>query len=136
MGCRKRPAFPRHGMMRAIALPAAAFALSLAGCGGDSYMRLSSGGTPPAGVSSSGSSVYVQSSGAGSALGTLIAAVILATQSYLSDQEQREAGMSTSWPDSYPAPGRAVPALDASRRVLEQDCTRPIADRSANLKCK
>lgn len=29
-----------------------------------------------------------------------------------------------------------VPELDPLRRVLEQDCTRPIEDRSANLKCR
>ena len=28
------------------------------------------------------------------------------------------------------------PPLDPNRRVLEQDCAQPIADWSANLKCK
>jgi len=28
------------------------------------------------------------------------------------------------------------PAPDPSRRVVEQDCTKPIEDRSANLKCR
>ena len=40
------------------------------------------------------------------------------------------------WPNSYMASGRAVPELDVSRRVVEQDCTKPIVDWSANLKCK
>jgi hypothetical protein len=31
---------------------------------------------------------------------------------------------------------RRPPELDAGRRVHEQDCTRPIADWSANLKCR
>jgi hypothetical protein len=135
MDCRKRPAYTRHRMMRAFVTLGMPLALALAGCGGDSYMHFSSGGMPPAGVSTSGGTVHVQTSGSGSALGTLFAAVILASQSYLSDREQREAGMST-WPNPYPAPGRSVPGLDASRRVLEQDCTKPIVDWSANLKCK
>ena len=135
MGRDQRPPFTRHGMMRGIAPLAVSCALLLAGCGGDSYTRFSSGGMPPAGVSTSGSTVYVQSSGSGSAFGTLLAALILATQSYLSDLEQRGAGMSY-WPNSYMAPGRSVPELDTSRRVLEQDCTKPIVDWSANLKCK
>jgi hypothetical protein len=70
-----------------------------------------------------------------SELGTLIAAVILASQSYISDLDYRAAGMST-WPNVYPERGSGVPVLDESRRVVEQDCTRPIADWSANLKCK
>jgi hypothetical protein len=28
------------------------------------------------------------------------------------------------------------PALDPARRVVEQDCTKPIEDWSANLRCK
>jgi hypothetical protein len=34
------------------------------------------------------------------------------------------------------APGPLRPPLDPSRRVLEQDCTKPIEDWSANLKCR
>jgi hypothetical protein len=135
MDRRNRPAFTRHGMRRAIARLALALCLPLAGCGGDSYVRLSSGGMPPAGVATSGSTVYVNTSGSVSALGTLIAAVILASQSYISDLDYRAAGMST-WPNVYPERGSGVPVLDESRRVVEQDCTRPIADWSANLKCK
>jgi hypothetical protein len=135
MGRDQGPSFTRHGMMRGIASLVVAFALPLAGCGGDSYTRFSSGGIPPAGVSTSGSTVYVNTSGSGSPLGTLIAALLLATQSYLSDLDYRAAGMST-WSSANPERGGGVPALDASRRVVEQDCTKPIADWSANLKCK
>ena len=135
MGRDQRPPFTGRGVRRGILPLALSFAVLLAGCGGDSYTRFSSGGIPPAGVSTTGSTVYVQTSGSGSAFGTLLAALILATQSYLSDLEQRQAGMSY-WPNSYMASGRAVPELDVSRRVVEQDCTKPIVDWSANLKCK
>ena len=30
----------------------------------------------------------------------------------------------------------STPPLDPNRRVLEQDCTKPIEDPSANLKCR
>jgi hypothetical protein len=33
-------------------------------------------------------------------------------------------------------PTAALPELDPERRVNEQDCTRPIEDTSANLRCK
>jgi uncharacterized protein YceK len=33
-------------------------------------------------------------------------------------------------------PRDALPPMDAARRVNEQDCTQPIVDGSANLKCK
>jgi hypothetical protein len=82
-----------------------------------------------------GSTVYVQSSGSASALGTLFAVVILASQSYLSDLDYRAAGMST-WSNPYPLSGRSIPPLDPSRRIVEQDCTKPIEDPSANLKCR
>ena len=121
-------------MRRGSASLALALCLALAGCGGDSYVRLSSGGVPAAGVATSGSTVYVNTSGSVSPLGTLIAAVILATQSYISDLDYA-AGRS-AWPGVYPERGGIVPLLDAERRVIEQDCTRPIVDWSANLRCK
>lgn len=35
-----------------------------------------------------------------------------------------------------PAPARPAPEPDAGRRVNEADCTKPIKDWSANLKCR
>lgn len=32
--------------------------------------------------------------------------------------------------------GRAAPQLDPTRRVAEQDCSKPIGDPAANLRCK
>jgi len=109
-------------------------ALLAAGCGGDSYVRLSSSGSPATGVSTGGS-VYVQGSTSSSTFAALLAIGILAGASYASDQRQQEYGMSHRGSPSM-AGGWSVPELDASRRVNEQDCSRPIEDWSANLKCK
>jgi len=120
-------------MRRGIAALALALCLPLAGCGGGSYTQVSSAGIPAAGASASGSTVYVNTSGSVSALGTLITVLILANHSYFSDLDYA-AGRS-AW-NVYPDRGGYVPALDAERRVVEQDCTRPIVDWSANIKCR
>lgn len=64
----------------------------------------------------------------------LIAVGILAIVS----EHEREEGYSHSNPLTAfdPAAGRAVPPMDASRKVHEQDCSRPIEDGSANLRCR
>ena len=108
-------AFARDGMMRALGL---SLALLLAGCSGHSNVQVSSSTLPSGGVSTGGA-VQAQSN---SALGVLLAIGVLVGASYASDRES--------------PPGAAVPELDPSRRVLLQDCTRPIADSSANLKCR
>jgi hypothetical protein len=96
-------------------------ALLLQGC---SYYQLNAGSaTAPAagaiapGTSVSGGSLQVQGGG-GSAAAVLIAIGILA-------------GVAASQPAPPPAP-----LLAPERRVNEQDCTRPIADPAANLKCR
>ena len=115
MGCRTRPAFTRHRMTRAIAL---SLALLLAGCGGHSNVQFASSALPSGGVSTGGS-VQAQSQ---STLAVLIAIGVLMGVSYANDR---------GTPPSTP-----VPELERSRRVLEQDCTKPIEDWSANLRCK
>lgn len=115
MDCRMGPAFARDGMMRALAL---SLALVLAGCSGHSNVQVSSSTLPSGGVSSGGA-VQAQSN---SALGVLLAIGVLMGASHASDRES--------------PPSAAVPELDPSRRVLVQDCTRPIVDWSANLRCK
>ena len=115
MGRRKRPAFTRHGMMRAVAL---SLALLLAGCGGHSNVQFASSALPSGSVSSGGS-VQARSQ---STLAVLIAIGVLMGVSYANDR---------GTPPSTP-----VPELERSRRVLEQDCTKPIKDGSANLRCK
>ena len=114
----KRPAFARHGMMRPYLPLALALALLLAGCGGHSNVQVSSSTLPSGGVSTGGA-VQAQSN---STLGILLAIGVLMGASYASDRES--------------PPSAAVPELDPSRRVLLQDCTRPIVDRSSNLRCR
>ena len=95
-------------MIRGLAI---ALALLLASCGGNAYVQ--------------GNSNNVTSGGAvnfpgRSTMSALFSAVFLGGVSYESERQ---------------APRSArVPELDTSRRVVEQDCTRPIEDRSANLR--
>lgn len=129
----KRSPFARHGMMRPYVPLALALALLLAGCGGHSNVQLASNTTPSGGVSTSGS-VQARSQ---SALGVLIAIGVLMGVSYANDRQQESEG-SRYQPNFFgpEAPSMRMPELDPSRRVREQDCTRPIEDRSANLKCR
>jgi hypothetical protein len=105
MGRGKRSPVTRYRIAAAILL-----ALCVAGCGGNSYVQLGSSGSPAAGVSTGGS-VSIQGR---SMLGALIAIGILAG-----------------------APHAGVPEyeIDATRTVNEQDCSRPIANPTANLRC-
>ena len=94
--------------------------LLVAGCGGSSNIQFSSGG-PPQGVVAGSSTVSVQGH---TTVGALIAAGILAGASI-----RRERERDLPWSMDAPEP-------DPSRRVVEQDCTKPIEDWSANLKCR
>jgi hypothetical protein len=117
-------------MMRGIVV---SFALLAAGCGGNSYVQFASSGSPATGVSTGGS-VQVQGS---ATFAALLAIGILAGASYASDREYEASGMQRRSSPFEPLPrSRAVPGLDATRTVNEQDCSRPIVDWSANLKCK
>lgn len=117
-------------MMRGIVVSIALFA---AGCGGHSNVQFSSSGSPATGVSSGGS-VHVQG---GSTFAALLAIGILAGASYAGDREYESGGMQRrSSPFSPMQRHGAVPELDATRTVNEQDCSKPIVDWSANLKCK
>ena len=113
------PAFARDGMMRAFVPLALSLALLLAGCSGHSNVQFASGTTPSGGVSTGGS-VQAQSQ---STLGVLIAIGVLMGVSYASDRQLS--------PSAIPAP-----AMDGNRSVNEQDCTKPIVDWSANLRCR
>lgn len=110
-----------------------ALALLVAGCGGNSYMQLTSSGSPATGVATGGS-VHVQGS---STFAALLAIGILAGASHASDQAYESSGMQRrSSPFTPLERSRAVPELNATRTVNEQDCSKPIVDWSANLKCK
>ena len=111
---RMGPPVARNGMMRVLAF---ALAVLLAGCSGHSNVQLSSNTVPSGGVSTGGA-VQAQSN---SALGVLLAIGVLMGASYASDRQ----------PASIPAP-----AMDGGRSVNLQDCTKPIVDRSANLRCR
>jgi len=107
----------------------------LAGCSANTNVRLGSGAsTVPPGTSMTSSSVGAQVR-SGSVAGTLIGIGILAAawhggDRYAYDVRDRQDPLA---PVSRPA---LESQLDESRRVNEQDCTRPIEDWSANLKCK
>jgi len=92
-------------------------ALCVAGCGGNSYVQVGASGSPSTGVSSGGS-VNVQGR---TTFGTLLAIGVLVGLSYGSDPAVRS--------------GRA-PEPEASRRVHEQDCSKPIENWTANLRCR
>lgn len=101
------------------ALLVASLALVLSGCASHGQV---SGGSGSVGF-------QVNSSRA-----ALIAVGILAIVS----EHEREEGYSHSNPLTAfdPAAGRAVPPMDAARKVHEQDCSKPIEDWSANLRCR
>ena len=121
-------------MMRRVVALALSCVVPLAGCGGHSNVQLNSGGAPASGVSG-GTSVHVQSGT--STFGTLLAIGILAGMSYGSDRAVEQAGTRyPANPFSATPPSERVPGLDPSRRVVEHDCTKPIVDWSANLRCK
>jgi hypothetical protein len=125
MDRRTRPAFarrsPRRALARAVVLP---LALLAAGCGGQANVQIQGSGVPgfttvPAGTAASGGSLSASIQG-GSTAGALLAIGLLGATVF-SESDRL---------DSRP------PALDPARVVNEQDCSRPIENSTANLKCK
>src|SRR5262245_61721925 len=94
---------------------------STAGCSGRAYVQVNGQGVPPPsavpGLSVSGGSVSANVQG-GSLIGALLGIGALYAVS------------------RGTAPREPLPALDATRTVNEQDCTQPITDWSANLRCR
>ena len=88
-------------------------AVLLSGCGGHASVQANSNNV------SAGSSVNISGR---STMGTLFSIVFLGGVSYESERRTSRSAQ--------------VPDLDPSRRVVEQDCTKPIEDTSANLKCR
>ena len=121
MDRRTRPTDARRRIACALLL-----ALSLAGCGGNSYVSLSSGGPLPA-VTANSTAVSFQSSAYSTSPYFLLAMMFLIGNAWeYSDQAYRVYG-------GYPS---AMPPMDESRKVNMQDCGKPIEDWSANLKCR
>jgi hypothetical protein len=115
-----RPPFARRRFAGALAL-----ALALGGCGGNSYVAVQSG-SPAVGVTT-GTTGYVQASTSSSSAAA--AAVFLLHWSLLNHYWDQQAG-------TYGSSTLPAPPMDEARTVNTQDCTRPIEDWSANLKCR
>ena len=102
----------------------------LAGCSSQANVRAGfsggAGGVAP-GTASGGASLTAQIASA-TVAGTLITVGMLAAAWHGADRERYG-------PGAFPS-GAPVPPLDESRRVNEQDCTRPIEDGAANLRCR
>ena len=105
--------------MRFIAFIAA---FLVAGCSHTS-VQVSSGGTTTTG---GGASVSV--SGHGSSAAWVLIGIGLIAAEYGGSQAGRERGLEPQAPPARP--------MDESRQVNEVDCTRPIENWSANLKCR
>jgi hypothetical protein len=99
-----------------------ALAFLLASCSHTS-VRVDSGG---AATMSTG--VSVSYSGSGSAAMWALIGIALIAAEYGGSQAARERGLE---PDAKP-----VPPMDAGRQVNAVDCSQPIQDWSANLKCR
>jgi hypothetical protein len=109
MARRQGSTFTRSG------LAAALLALGLAGCNGNYAVQVSSPGAPPMPPPSAGLSI--STSGSGGLLAGFFGLGMLAVAS----------GVTAYFP---------APPMDPARRIVEQDCTRPIEDPAANLRCR
>ena len=103
---------------------ALAFALGAAGCSSNSYVMYSSGSIAGA---PTGTSAYVQGSTSSSSVA--FAAVFLLHWALLNERWDRGGGM-------YGSSTVLAPPMDETRSVNTQDCTQPIVDWSANLRCR
>ena len=112
-----------------------ALVLVVAGCGGHKNVQVAASSAPAPGSPTAGS-VSV-SSYSRSIVGDLIVIGALLGLYHASEREAGEYGVRTrANPFDAIQPTMLAPQLDLARRVVEQDCTRPIEDRSANLKCR
>jgi len=102
----------------------------LAGCGAHTNVRVGSGAGVPPGTTVLRSSVGVHVE-SGSAAAALVAAGILAAAWHADERERDRSGNRAGL-----FAGAGAAPLAEWRRVNAQDCTRPIADASANLSCK
>lgn len=109
MGRNQRSSVARNRMIRALT---ASLVVLFAGCGGNANIQ----------VNSNGASLGSASVPGYSRVGTLLSIVFLTGWAYEGERAM--------------PPSVQVPDLDPSRRVAEHDCTRPIEDWSANLKCR
>ena len=115
------------GMNRLFALGLASL---LVGCA-HSNVSLNSSGSVSGGTSSVGG--HISAGGSGAAAVALFAIAVVA----IHGSELSNGGTTTRGnPFDAIAPAKPAPALDESRRVNQQDCSKPIRNWSANLKCR
>ena len=104
-------------------------AVLLAGCA-HSNVSLNSSGSAAGGTRVSG---QVSAGGSGAAAVALFAIAVVA----IHGREISNGGTTYRGnPFDAVTPTKPAPELDGSRRVNEQDCSKPIKDWSANLKCR
>lgn len=103
--------------------PALVVALLLVGCA-HGNVSLNSSGSAAGATSSVGGNISAAGSGA-------VAVVLFAITAVAIHGSELSSGGA-----SAVAPTKSAPGLDSSRRVNEQDCSKPIKDWSANLKCR
>lgn len=102
----------------------------LVGCAHTS-VGLNSAGTTAAGTTSVSGQVAASGSGAAA-----IALFALATVAIYGSEASNGGTTYRANPFAGIRSTQPLPELDGSRRVNEQDCTKPIQDWSANLKCR
>jgi len=117
---RSRPTVARCRIAGALAI-----ALGAAGCSSNSYVMYSSGSSVAG--APTGTSAYVQ--GSTSSSSAAFAAVFLLHWALLNERWDRGGGM-------YGSSTALAPPMDETRSVNTQDCTQPIVDWSANLRCR
>ena len=122
MGRRSRQIAARHGLARMKRGCALVAALAVGGCA-SSNVSFSTGSVPTA------------SAPGNSPLGALL---LLGFTAGIGYESYKDGVYYRANPFDAFDTGRSLPLppLDPSRRVLEQDCTQPIADWSANLRCR
>ncbi len=127
MGRSARQIGARDGMNRLVAL---VVSLLAAGCSHTS-VALNSPGTAAAGTTSVSGQVTAGASG-----GAAIALFAIAVVAMQSSESWNGGTTYRANPFAAITPAQPAPELDSSRRVHEQDCSKPIKDWSANLKCR
>jgi len=101
-----------------------AAALCVAGCGGNAHVQITSG-VPAAASASTGTTGTVTATSSSVAA----TALFMLHWALLNHYWDREAGI-------YGVPANWAPPMNEARTVNLQDCTRPIEDWSANLRCR
>jgi hypothetical protein len=115
--------------MRVVAL---LLALMLAGCA-HTHTTAAVGAGTASGTATTGGSVSVHGHGHGLAALVIAGLFIAAAADYSRDPYPPPRFSDfADWFRGAPPP----PAMDASRRINEQDCTKPLDEAAGNLRCK